>query len=170
MSIPAEADGTDVVSVLTVLFRQLHAELRAEIEVVDEQGLAWAPGEDTNSIMTLIVHLLGSEAETLQVVSGTPCRRNRDAEFEPRAASKAELVARIAEADHLLGNAVLNIQGESLTAERTLPTLPDDESRSGITWLLANYGHAREHLGQLLLTKQLYEQARARAKNGTRLS
>jgi hypothetical protein len=36
-----------------------------------------------------------------------------------------------------------------------LPTLPADEKRPAMTWLIANYGHAREHLGQLLLTKQL---------------
>jgi len=37
-----------------------------------------------------------------------------------------------------------------------LPTLPVDERRSGLTWLVGNYGHGREHVGQIQLTRQLY--------------
>jgi hypothetical protein len=44
---------------------------------------------------------------------------------------------------------------EDLAARCSLPTLPEHERRTGLAWLLGNYGHAREHLGQLLLTKQL---------------
>jgi len=46
---------------------------------------------------------------------------------------------------------------ERLTARYALPTLPPDELRPGITWLLANYGHAREHVGEIQLTGQLFE-------------
>ena len=33
----------------------------------------------------------------------------------------------------------------------------DRPPRAGLVWLFENYGHAREHLAQMELTKQLYE-------------
>ena len=33
----------------------------------------------------------------------------------------------------------------------------DNPPRPGIEWLITNYGHAREHLAQIQLTKQLYD-------------
>jgi hypothetical protein len=33
----------------------------------------------------------------------------------------------------------------------------DRPPQRGIWWLLTNYGHAREHLAQIELTKQLYD-------------
>jgi hypothetical protein len=49
-----------------------------------------------------------------------------------------------------------------LTADRldalvSLPTLAAEERRSGLTWLVGNYGHAREHVGHIQLTRQLYQ-------------
>ncbi len=41
----------------------------------------------------------------------------------------------------------------------SLPTLPAEERRSGLTWLAGNYGHAREHVGHIQLTAQLYRAA-----------
>jgi hypothetical protein len=33
----------------------------------------------------------------------------------------------------------------------------DRPPRPGVFWLVTNYGHAREHLAQIELTKQLYD-------------
>ncbi len=33
----------------------------------------------------------------------------------------------------------------------------DRRPRPGLEWLISNYGHAREHLAQVELTKQLYD-------------
>jgi len=45
---------------------------------------------------------------------------------------------------------------ERLDGSASLPTLPTDERRPGMTWLIGNYGHAREHVGQVQLTRQLF--------------
>jgi len=37
----------------------------------------------------------------------------------------------------------------------TLPTLAATDRRSGLMWIIGNYGHAREHLGHIQLTRQL---------------
>jgi hypothetical protein len=47
------------------------------------------------------------------------------------------------------------IDRERLAASVSLPTLPADDRRSGLAWLLGNYGHAREHVGEIRVTWEL---------------
>jgi hypothetical protein len=42
------------------LYRQIHDQLREEISELDTEALGWLPGPETNSISTIVVHLLGS--------------------------------------------------------------------------------------------------------------
>jgi hypothetical protein len=49
------------------------------------------------------------------------------------------------------------ITAEDLAAERPRADRP---AETGLHWLLTNYGHAREHLAHIQLTKQLYAEAR----------
>ncbi len=136
------------------MFRQLHGQLRDEIDGLSPETLAWVPCEGANSIATLVVHILGSEAETLKAVAGLPVDRDRDAEFVP---GEADLGVLLTEADALLRR--VTATAPDIGRRLALPTLPADEMRPAMTWLLANYGHAHEHFGQLLLTKQLALQA-----------
>lgn len=155
MPIPASPDGgrAHPLAAATALFRQLHAQIRSEIEGLSFEQLHWTPAAGANSIATLIVHLVASEAETLRVVAGLPVSRDRDAEFVEGSASIADLVAVLDGADELLVQ--VDRRSPDMGLEHALPTLPAGERRPSMTWLIANYGHAREHLGQLLLTKQL---------------
>jgi len=59
-------------------------------------------------------------------------------------------------ADELLASLQPQIGAHRLQRALALPTLPVDERRSGLTWLVGNYGHGREHVGQIQLTRQLY--------------
>jgi hypothetical protein len=45
-----------------------------------------------------------------------------------------------------------------MTAEDLVAIRPrgDRPPQTGLHWLLSNYGHAREHLAHIQLTKQLY--------------
>ena len=45
------------------------------------------------------------------------------------------------------------VAGLYLSADRPRGDRPP---QPGLVWLLTNYGHAREHLAQMELTKQLY--------------
>ena len=60
-------------------------------------------------------------------------------------------------ADDLVAELGPRIDGTRLTSEFALPTLPTDDVRPGLSWLITNYGHACEHRGQIQLTKQLHE-------------
>jgi hypothetical protein len=154
MPIPAAPDGDRAhpLAATSALFRQLHDQVRSEIASLSDDVLAWVPCEGANSIAVLVIHLLGSEAETLQAIAGHEVARDRDAEFLA-SATRTELLARLDDADDLLKRVVAT--APDLGRMVALPTLSPDEKRPAMTWLISNYAHAREHLGQLLLTKQL---------------
>jgi hypothetical protein len=150
------------------LFSQLHADLADVVTALDDAGCNWAPAEETNTVAVLVTHLLGSESETMHAVMGTEpgVPRDRPLEFVPVIRSRRELLARIDETDSRLGTEwgpAIDADPALLDRRCPLPTLAEQERRPGITWLVANYGHAREHVGQVLLTAQLYREARARA-------
>jgi hypothetical protein len=104
--------------------------------------------------------MVGSESETLRCVAGVLCTRDRDGEFSRGHRAVAEIVDELRGADELIATLRSEIGPHRLRAVMALPTLPAAERRSGLTWLVGNYGHAREHVGHIQLTKQLY---RARA-------
>jgi hypothetical protein len=147
----------DIASTLLALFEQLHDQIRTEINDLDDDCLNWKPGPDANSISTLVIHLLGSEAETLRCVAGLPCVRDRDSEFSPRQRRMTALLRELHAADELINEMRPQITASRLRTHGVLPTLPANEHQSGLTWLVGNYGHAREHVGHIQLTRQLYQ-------------
>jgi len=156
MPIPAAPDRpTDVASSILALFGQLHDQLRAETADLDDGDLNWTPGPGTNSIATIVTHILGSEAETLRAVAGIGGGRDRDGEFGGGPRRRAELAGALAAADALLTELRPAITPGRLRTLLALPTLPAEARRTGLTWLVGNYGHAREHVGHIQLTRQL---------------
>jgi hypothetical protein len=155
MPIPAAPSGADSSATLMALFRQLHQQIRDELEGLGDDAINWVPTAGANSIAAIVTHVVGSEAETLQCVAGVPCERDRNAEFAGRTRTRREVLLLLDEADDLLEELEPRMDAQRLTAELSLPTLPDEETRPGLTWLVGSYGHAREHIGQVQLTKQL---------------
>lgn len=85
--------------------------------------------------------------------------RNRASEFSARVEDPEELLSRIAALDQLLEESGPQITDEDLATLRVRPSAVRDRTpRSGLFWLLNSYGHAREHLAHLQLTKQLFRQ------------
>jgi len=75
--------------------------------------------------------------------------------------SVAEVLDELRVADELIEDLQSQVTPRRLRAYSGLPTLPADERRTGLTWLVGNYGHAREHVGHIQLTKQLYQAPRS---------
>jgi hypothetical protein len=163
MSIPAVPDGQDVTSTLLPLFLQLHDELRHELSALDRDALNWVPTEGANSISTIVTHLVGSEGETLRSVAGVFSERDRDAEFIVDERTVDEVLDQLDEADLLISSVEEHIDAGRLESTLALPTLPADDIRLGLTWLVGSYGHGREHLGHIQLTRQLYQGERSEA-------
>ncbi|HEV2065999.1 MAG TPA: hypothetical protein VGR08_04120, partial [Thermomicrobiales bacterium] len=103
----------------------------------------------------LVIHTLGSELDTLLFVRDIESDRDRDAEFRSHANDAQMLLAAIDQADAALAEHAAAITANDLTATRTRP---GRDPQTGLHWLLNNYGHAREHIGHLEITMQLYRQ------------
>jgi hypothetical protein len=158
---PREDDSMDTAGdfmrVFTDESRRLHDQVRAEVKGLDPRALNWVPAGETNSVATLVVHILGSEAEVLRIVRAMPTDRDRDSEFGGLVGGDEELLGMIDEADKLLDQLTPHVSSNDLAAERIRPSAVRNKGpRKGIYWLLNCYGHTREHIGHLELTMQLY--------------
>ena len=155
MPIPAAPKDDGAPSTVLVLFRQVHRQLRDELDDLDDEAINWVPVPGANSIATIITHLVGSEAETLRSVAGIICERDREAEFLGPALTRADVLRLLGEADALVAELEPRIDADRLMAAFPLPTCPPEEVRTGLTWLIGTYGHSREHVGQVQITAQL---------------
>ncbi len=135
------------------LYSDLHENLRAQVRGLDDGTLNWRPLPKANSIAVLITHSLGSELEMMRAVRSMPTQRDRDAEFRAEAGA-ARLLEAIDAADREMADLITSATREDLTEPRPRGDRPP---RPGIEWMISNYGHAREHLAQIELTKQLYD-------------
>jgi len=147
--------GSDIVDAFQGLLRQLDA----EIEGLDREVLGWKPAPDTTAISNLVLHVIGAMKVGFTVLSGEPQERDRAAEFEAAPLSAAELAARISAAGQDLEQFRGRLSVADLLAVRHRPAR--DFRASGLTILLITWGHATEHLAQIRLTRQLYDDSRA---------
>jgi len=139
--------------VLGQAFHDVHEKLREQARGLDPGTLNWRPLPKANSIAVLITHTVGSELEMIRSVRSIPTERDRDSEF--KAESDAEqLLAMIDAADREMNEQIAALTPADLTELRRRGDRPP---RPGLFWLFTNYGHSREHLAQIELTKQLYD-------------
>jgi hypothetical protein len=148
-----EAGARTIATAVGALYRELHDKLREQVRGMDAGTLNWKPLPLANSVAVLIVHTLGSEREMIRAVRSQPTERDRESEFRAEAQA-ADLLALLDEVDRELDEHLGAVTAADLTELRPRGDRPP---RPGLEWLLSNYGHAREHLAQVELTKQLYD-------------
>ena len=135
------------------LYAELHENLRVQVRGLDEGTLNWRPLPKANSVAVLVTHTLGSELEMMRSVRLVPAQRDRDSEFRAEAGAE-RLLEMIDAADREMAELIAAATEADLTELRPRGDRPP---RPGMEWMIANYGHAREHLAQIELTKQLYD-------------
>jgi len=135
------------------LFHEVHQGIREQVQGADRHALNWKPHPEANSVAVLVVHTLGSEREMIRAVRLISTERDRPAEFKAEAGA-ADLLALLDRADRELDQHVGALTAADLSEMRPRGDRPP---KPGLEWLLSNYGHAREHLAQIQLTKQLYD-------------
>lgn len=134
-------------------FHDLHERLRVEVRDLDAGTLNWRPLPKANSVAVLVTHILGSELEMIRSVRSMPNERDRDAEFHVEL-DAARLLEMIDAADKEMTELIAALTPDDMTSLRPRG---DRTPETGAYWLTTNYGHAREHLAQIELTKQLYD-------------
>ena len=149
-----DEEGARTVSgTVAALYHQVHDMMREQVRGMDHGTLNWSPLPKANSIAVLVTHSLGSEREMIRALRQIATDRDREAEFRVETEA-ADLLALLDQADRELDEHIAALTAADLTEMRPRGDRPP---RPGIEWLLSNYGHAREHLAQMQLTKQLYD-------------
>lgn len=148
-----ELDSKLVAKTFGGLFKSLHERFREQVRDLDHGTLNWRPLPKANSIAVLVAHSLGSEREMIRAVRSLPTDRDRDSEFRVEAEAE-ELLQLLDRADREIEQHLAEMTEQDLVEDRPRK---DHEPHTGLFWLISNYGHAREHLAQIELTKQLYD-------------
>jgi uncharacterized damage-inducible protein DinB len=138
-------------------------DLRPAIEGASTDALNWKPaGDDTNSIVVLGVHVMHSTRMWLSVATGAPLPdRDRDSEFVATTGSADELLRFIDDFAGQCETLLKNALDVDWTATRQTHPRPRPGASQEVTsaWaLLHAFEHLREHIGQMLLTRQLWSQ------------
>ena len=136
-------------------YRAVPRAVREQLEGLDGAALAWAPGKDTNSIAVLVTHMVGSEIEAVRTLAGVASDRVRSKEFETTDVDAVTLLSLVDRADATLAELAPKIDDARLAANHVRPGSLDKTPRPGAYVLMHSLAHAREHLGQIMLTRQL---------------
>ena len=138
--------------------RDRRKEILKCVQGLDAAGLEWKPRmPDTNSLAVLAFHSLGAERNWLHAVVGQKAiERNREAEFRVRAKDVISLPAMYAAVAEESEQILAALAPEELNAVRAYRNR-DLTVRWCILHVLEHYS---EHLGQMWLTRQLYENSR----------
>ncbi len=137
-----------------------HDTMRSILDGLDGDGLNWSPGPETNSIAVLFTHLLGAENSMTATIAQESFERDRDAEFRVTVDDVATMRKLV---DDVEARIVPRIDTLSLAALAEMHSPPGDRLNRvhlGSWWIFHAVEHNREHIGQALLTKQLYDQQR----------
>ena len=148
-----EAGARTVATTVGALYHSVHDRMREQVRGVDNGTLNWKPLPLANSVAALVVHTVAAERDALRAVRSIPNQRDQEAEFKAEADAD-ELLALLDQADGELDELIAGMTAADLTEMRPRGDRPP---KPGLEWLLSNYGHAREHLAQIELTKQLYD-------------
>ncbi|HMA36994.1 MAG TPA: DinB family protein [Chloroflexia bacterium] len=147
-------DAEQYLQDISALHREVHQQVREAIDGLEGAALNWTPGPETSAIGTIVVHALGAEAEMLRNLLEIPTARDRDAEFAAQVHEPAALLRLLDAAAADWAQLASRLQAGDLRTLRPRPHKPIPQS--GLYWLMRNYGHLREHLAQIQLTRQLY--------------
>lgn len=133
----------------------LHHDFIQTFEGLPAEALDWVPGDQMNSFCVLVVHTAGSARWWIGISLGNPPERNRDAEFQAKGLSAAELKERFAAVEAYARSSLENFSLDQLAVEYPVP---NSNRRITAAWgLLHVMEHTGLHLGHAQITRQLWE-------------
>ena len=140
------------------LLQDCHNYILEALEGLPPAALDWTPGHEMNSISVLVVHLTGAERYWIgDIAAQDPTERDRDAEFRVHGVEMDFLKKRLADNLEYARNTLDQMSLQDLEASRVRPS---DGREFTVAWaLLHALDHASLHLGQIQLTRQLWEQS-----------
>jgi uncharacterized damage-inducible protein DinB len=138
------------------ILRVRRADILKTLEGLNEEALNWRPlPNEANSLYALALHSLGAERKWIhEIIGGQKIERDREAELRAQAQDAQSL--------HAQYDAAANAS-EQVLARLTLTELETMRAamrhgEQSVRWcILRVIEHYNEHLGQMLLTRQLWE-------------
>ena len=139
------------------LLQDCHNGILQAIEGLTSEALDWVPGEDMNSISVLVFHTTGSVRFWIgDIAAQEPSNRDREAEFRVRGVGVDTLDKRLADNLEYVSSVLEKMSLQDLERTRVRPS---DGREFTVAWaLLHALEHATSHLGQIQITRQLWEQ------------
>ena len=136
--------------------QELHNDMQSALENLPPAALDWSPGTGMNSINVMVVHTVGAERYLAgEFIAREPSNRDRDAEFKAQGLDAAELKKRLSDS---LGY-VRGIMEKLTLADLESPRMFRNQREVTMGWVLGHLlKHTATHLGQIQLTRQLWEQ------------
>jgi uncharacterized damage-inducible protein DinB len=101
----------------------------------------------------MLSHALDAERYLIASSVDITLDRDREAQFRVEVESDADLLALIDRTEQEVNGWIDSLTAERLAAQVARP----NRTHSGAWWLLHAIEHSNEHVGQALLTRQLYE-------------
>ena len=139
------------------LLQDCHNGILQALEGLPQSALDWVPGQDMNSIAVLLAHITGSERYWIgDIAAQESSNRNRDAEFRVRGVEVDVFRKKLADNLDYARNVLEKMSLKDLESARVSP---NNEREYTVAWaLLHALEHATSHLGQIQITRQLWEQ------------
>jgi len=136
-----------------------HADILKALDGLPPAVLDWTPGPDMNSIGVLVFHLTGAERYWIgDVAAQDPIERDRDAEFRVHDVGADVLKNRLVDNLEYARTALEKFTIQDLETTRVSAR---DGREFTVAWaLLHALEHSTLHLGQIQLTRQLWEQSK----------
>lgn len=128
---------------------------RSVVAGLSDEALSWRPGPDTNPLMVLVTHAWGAAEAWAARGAGIEIERDRAQEFRA-VASADELITWIDQHTARIEDRLAAIDPGRYGALWT--NAAGDDQRTRAACLLHALEHTQEHLGQALLTRQIWEQ------------
>ena len=144
------------------LLQDCHNAILQALEGLPTAALDWAPGQDMNSIGVLLAHTTGSERYWIgDIAAQESSNRDRDAEFRVHGVEADVFRKRLSDNLEYSRNVLEKMSLEDLESTRVSP---NNEREYTVAWALMHaLEHATLHLGQIQITRQLWEQSKGGA-------
>lgn len=144
------------------LLQERHNDIFEALEGLPPAALDWTPGPNMNSISVLVFHLTGSERYWIgDIAAQEPSHRDRDAEFRVRDVGMDVLKERLGDNLEYARNTLNKFTIQDLETTRVST---GDRRTFTVAWaLLHALEHTTLHLGQIQITRQLWEQSKDNA-------
>ena len=143
------------------LLQDCHNSILEALDGLPPAALDWTPGPDMNSISVLVFHLTGAERFWIgDVAAQDPAERDRDAEFRVHDVEMDVLKKRLANNLEYARSTLNKFTIQDLETMRVTAS----GREYTVAWaLLHALDHATLHLGQIQITRQLWEQSKGNA-------